>query len=331
MPILTIAIPTFNRKKALELQLNELLKLKFEDIEILVSDNDSNDGTRQLLQSLNSELPLLNKIRNETNLGFDGNIKCLYKAASGKFVWFLSDDDLVKYEEVGPILNALINNPSIGLLGLIFNGSNSQTLNTRMVSYAASGERVRIPVGLAFSSKKSQVVQTTIGTLVSQISSCIVAKVDNLNLNFNGGGIAHTLITHLVLNHKENVLFINSNAVNLGAKEDISNWFMESCLDGVGMAYASLHKELGLENCHLVADATKILGLKIAFWSFGNDSAKFNLKLLREFEPPHARKLLIPYTMWFVLANLASRFSFFSELLFNIRIIYLKLKFKLNV
>jgi glycosyltransferase involved in cell wall biosynthesis len=331
MPLLTIAIPTFNRRRVLELQLNELLKLNSEDVEILVSDNNSDDGTREFLESLDSQLPRLRKIRNESNLGFDGNLKSLYQAAHGDFVWFLSDDDLANHTEIKVIMDALINNPEIGLLGLIFNRSNSLTLKTRMVSYTNSGKWISLPVGTSFSSKGSGVVRTAIGTLVSQVSSCIVAKVDDLNLNFNGGGIAHSLISHLVLERKEMALFIDSNVVTLGVKEDISNWFMESCLNGVRVAYDSLTGILGEENCNLVADSTQVLGLKIAFWSFGNGSDKFNVEILRQFNLPRKKQFLYSYIFWYTLANLASQLKILPYLLWKLRLIYLKLKFKLKV
>jgi len=93
---LTIAIPTYNRVEYLK----ELLPRMFQqckpysDIEILVSDNATTDGTYELLlnQTWNSQLEYR---FNETNVGGDENMVRCVEASRGEYVWLFGDDELI--------------------------------------------------------------------------------------------------------------------------------------------------------------------------------------------------------------------------------------------
>ena len=92
---LTIAIPTYNRAGYLENQLVELLKQikEYDDIEILISDNFSTDETESIVKKYNQSF--INYYKQNQNLGIDGNVISCYENAKGKYIWFLSDDDIV--------------------------------------------------------------------------------------------------------------------------------------------------------------------------------------------------------------------------------------------
>lgn len=104
--ILTIAIPTYNRKKDIVKTLNSVISQKSDDVEILVCDNASTDGTEQLMEEYVKN-GILRYHRNKRNLGMDGNfLTCLMKAR-GKYVHLLSDDDLLLPGAVSHILNLI--------------------------------------------------------------------------------------------------------------------------------------------------------------------------------------------------------------------------------
>ena len=101
-PILTIAIPTWNRSDILRQTLFSILAQIHSnqldsDVELLVSDNGSCDSTREVCQELRSQYCHLSfRYRcNHTNLGFDENFLNCLNSAHGSFVWTISDDDLV--------------------------------------------------------------------------------------------------------------------------------------------------------------------------------------------------------------------------------------------
>ena len=110
--LLTIAIPTYNRlsklKRLLENINNQIFSFS-EQIELLISNNCSNDDTSIFLESLVAIKPNLtiNIYNQDVNLGFDGNISFLYNTAKGKYVWFFADDDLLLPEAINNIVGTL--------------------------------------------------------------------------------------------------------------------------------------------------------------------------------------------------------------------------------
>ena len=107
-PELTIAIPTYNRVDKLKYAMKDVIEYsKGKNIEIIVSDNASTDGTRDYVNSITEKYTLIKYYRNNENLGFDGNfLNCLEKA-NGKYVWLLSDDDILLPGAIESVLEAL--------------------------------------------------------------------------------------------------------------------------------------------------------------------------------------------------------------------------------
>ena len=115
-PILSIAIPTFNRKLRLERQITKLVQ-QIElcginaDVEIIVSDNSSTDGTYDVIKQINFDY--FNRIKityfsNKYNLGSDANFALAILRASGSYVWLLSDDDELFDYALGHLYEKLI-------------------------------------------------------------------------------------------------------------------------------------------------------------------------------------------------------------------------------
>lgn len=111
-PILTIAIPTFNRagklEKCIELIMKEVLG---RPIEILVSDNASSDETEALMSEIVKKYPQIMYYRNVENIGPDRNFLNCYEKARGEYVWLIGDDDMLLPDVIDSILDALYKKP----------------------------------------------------------------------------------------------------------------------------------------------------------------------------------------------------------------------------
>lgn len=93
MVLVTIAIPTRNRVEYLRGAIQSALSQDYAQLEVIVSDNASDDGTWAYLQTLRD--PRVRIQRHETNCGMVGNWNsCLAVARGGYFV-LLSDDDVL--------------------------------------------------------------------------------------------------------------------------------------------------------------------------------------------------------------------------------------------
>ena len=96
-PILSLCIPTYNRRDKLARLLNGIqlnLLNAAGKIEICISDNASTDGTNELLQEL-STCQYIRVFRQSMNRGFDKNYSSVFSMARGKYVWILGDDDTI--------------------------------------------------------------------------------------------------------------------------------------------------------------------------------------------------------------------------------------------
>lgn len=100
MKSLTIAIPTYKSEQTLFRLLESiLLSPNSQGVvsEVLISDNDPDSEIRQNLESKYSDQIWQNirYIKNETNLGYDGNLANLAYESTSEITKFIADDDLV--------------------------------------------------------------------------------------------------------------------------------------------------------------------------------------------------------------------------------------------
>lgn len=117
-PILTIAIPTFNRSKFLKYLLESIFR-DFErlpdDLELLIFDNASTDDTEGVVAHFFSSNKQIYYTKNIENVGGDANVANCYLKANGKYVWVIGDDEILYSGCVGFVLDFCRHN-KFGLL-----------------------------------------------------------------------------------------------------------------------------------------------------------------------------------------------------------------------
>lgn len=130
--LLTIAIPTFNRAKLLDKQLTWLAQAikGFESVcEVLVSDNCSTDETPIVIEKWKTTFnnTTFYSKRNHENIGAVRNIASCIKNGKGKYVWVISDDDIVFDNSVAYVIHTINQHPNLGLIILNFSKSDAKT------------------------------------------------------------------------------------------------------------------------------------------------------------------------------------------------------------
>lgn len=93
-PLVSILIPTYNRADYLGEALISALNQTYKNIEIIVHDDASTDGTLALLAKYSDKR--LKIIRTEDNHGMIGGWNYIVKFAKGKYIKFLASDDLLE-------------------------------------------------------------------------------------------------------------------------------------------------------------------------------------------------------------------------------------------
>jgi abequosyltransferase len=106
IPLLSICIPTFNREAYLKECLESLKRSWSFDVEIVISDNASTDGTLTVLEDYARQLPLRWQ-QQPTNLGFDRNCASVVSMARGRYCWLLGSDDCISAGALEQIMGQL--------------------------------------------------------------------------------------------------------------------------------------------------------------------------------------------------------------------------------
>ena len=130
--LLTIAIPTYNRAKLLDIQLTWLAQAVkgFEDeIEIFVSDNCSTDNTQDIIKKWKAHLSNItfNSCKNAVNIGVMKNIMNCLNSATTKYVWAIGDDDPIQVRTISYAINKFKQYDDVSLLFFNFSGRNQIT------------------------------------------------------------------------------------------------------------------------------------------------------------------------------------------------------------
>ncbi|EPM5705476.1 GalNAc(5)-diNAcBac-PP-undecaprenol beta-1,3-glucosyltransferase [Campylobacter upsaliensis] len=91
---LSIIIATYNRAELLKKAVESVLRQDFKEYEIIISDDNSNDGTKELVEDLQKEDSRIKYVLNTRyKQGPNGNKNNGLDYASGEFIGFLDDDD----------------------------------------------------------------------------------------------------------------------------------------------------------------------------------------------------------------------------------------------
>lgn len=115
-PVLSICVPTYNRARYLECLLEDIAgnigDLGF-SYELLIGDNASGDDTADVVQKFSTQLNI-RYIKRTQNIGSYHNLSQLFAAASGRYVVYLADDDLLIPDALGRHIAYLESNDEVG-------------------------------------------------------------------------------------------------------------------------------------------------------------------------------------------------------------------------
>lgn len=110
---LSIIIVSYNTKKFLKDCLVSILKNKRNiNLEILVVDNNSSDGSAELVEE---EFPKIKLIRNKDNFGFAKANNLGIKKAKGEYILFLNSDTLLTADVLQTMLDFVEKHPEVGV------------------------------------------------------------------------------------------------------------------------------------------------------------------------------------------------------------------------
>jgi glycosyltransferase involved in cell wall biosynthesis len=109
--LLSFCIGTYNHAERVFALVNSILKCPMDDIEVIVTDNNSSDNTIELLDAITDER--FKYYRNKSNIGGIANIIHSLIHATGKYVFYCNDRDYIITENIPKLCEFLYVNPEL--------------------------------------------------------------------------------------------------------------------------------------------------------------------------------------------------------------------------
>ncbi|MDB4154689.1 glycosyltransferase [Candidatus Pelagibacter sp.] len=117
---ISVVLPTYNRISRLKKCLPIFLKTTAKDVQFIIIDNNSNDGTWDYLQSIAATDERVEIQKNSQNVGSQRSSFLGYCAVKSPYAIFLADDDLMVGDYIARCLEIFRQHDEVGVIHHIF-------------------------------------------------------------------------------------------------------------------------------------------------------------------------------------------------------------------
>lgn len=116
-PLVSISTLTYNHAPFLEEFFESVLAQDYDNLEIVIGDDCSTDGTREIIKRYQKKYPdMVRPILNERNLGVTKNAQNVLKACRGKYICTIAGDDLLLPGKIGRQVEVFERDESVNLV-----------------------------------------------------------------------------------------------------------------------------------------------------------------------------------------------------------------------
>ena len=93
-PEVSVGMPVYNGERWLAEAIESILDQSFDRLELIISDNDSTDGTEEICRSYAARDPRVRYLRQEKNLGASDNYNFVFRSARAPYFKWASSNDI---------------------------------------------------------------------------------------------------------------------------------------------------------------------------------------------------------------------------------------------
>lgn len=143
--LVSVGVPTYNRVSKLRRAVESVLTQSYPNLELVISDNASTDGTEDFCRELCRRDSRVKYYRQTENRGLTANYMEVLRHAQGEFFIWLSDDDWLDGSYISECLKVLHEQPayvSVGGRGKYHRGEEIVFENEGDLEHEQGGERV---------------------------------------------------------------------------------------------------------------------------------------------------------------------------------------------
>jgi glycosyltransferase involved in cell wall biosynthesis len=134
--LVSVFVPVYNTKKYLREALDSILLQTHRNIEIIISDDYSTDGSIEILQEYAKIDSRIKLFLQKQNLGITRNCNFLLGHCKGDFICFFAGDDVLKRDCILRMLDYAVENQE---LAIIFHGAGRIDHNSNELPYPWKG------------------------------------------------------------------------------------------------------------------------------------------------------------------------------------------------
>jgi len=144
--LISVCLPTYNGFESLSHAVLSVLSQSHSELELLISDDASTDGTFELVQALARTDNRIKCWRNDVRLGLFGNYNLCLERASGEFIKPFAQDDILMTEALDEMAAVLTKESGVelvcvdGELGDLYAGDICEGENLRLQGQRTNGK-----------------------------------------------------------------------------------------------------------------------------------------------------------------------------------------------
>ncbi len=147
-PLVSICIPTFNGEEFLQQALDSVLQQSYKNIELIISDDSSVDQTLLIVTDFKEKAPFPIKIFSHNPQGIGANWNNCIKNATGEYIKFLFQDDILFPTCVEDLVREFTKNKNVGLVSckrsLLVEGEATEEIETWKRKYGNLQEGLKL-------------------------------------------------------------------------------------------------------------------------------------------------------------------------------------------
>ena len=114
-PEVSVGMPVYNGERWLAEAIESILDQSFDRLELIISDNDSTDGTEAICRRYAARDPRVRYLRQEKNLGASDNYNFVFRAARAPYFKWASSNDICHERFLESCLAAFRSRPDLAL------------------------------------------------------------------------------------------------------------------------------------------------------------------------------------------------------------------------
>jgi glycosyltransferase involved in cell wall biosynthesis len=111
--LVSICMAVFNGEKYLSLQLESLINQSYSNMEIIIVNDCSDDGTDRILKNFSEKHDFIKVYKNKENIGFIKNFEKAISLANGDYIALADQDDIWAIDKLEILINMIKNTDSL--------------------------------------------------------------------------------------------------------------------------------------------------------------------------------------------------------------------------